>query len=364
MGEASQWLRAVIAPSVGVKRALVGLASALTIAGAAIATPKPNTEGLVTGPIDVAARPITAFDRADQSKTTFGKLTWLGGIELTSAKREFGGWSGLVIDADGQAFMAVSDAGTWMSGKIAYTQAAPTGLRDVQFGAVLAKDGTELGRRYRDAEALTLTSGTVADGSFLISFEGKARIAHITSKGGQLQLPTTSLELPADHAQAKNDGFEAVTQLKGGALAGQTVAIVEGQLNVDGHHPGWIWSVGAPQAFALTDIGGFSITDIAATPDGGMLVLERRYRPTEGVKMRVRRVPASEIKPGAVIHGEILLEADGQQEIDNMEGLALHRTADGQTVLTIISDDNFRRGLQRTILLQFVLAEDGQQALQ
>jgi hypothetical protein len=39
-----------------------------------------------------------------------------------------------------------------------------------------------------------------------------------------------------------------------------------------------------------------------------------------------------------------------------MEGLSVHRAADGALVLTLISDDNFSL-LQRTLLLQFGLAE-------
>jgi hypothetical protein len=39
-----------------------------------------------------------------------------------------------------------------------------------------------------------------------------------------------------------------------------------------------------------------------------------------------------------------------------MEGLSIHRSATGETVLTLISDDNFSV-LQRTLLLQFVLRE-------
>jgi hypothetical protein len=37
-----------------------------------------------------------------------------------------------------------------------------------------------------------------------------------------------------------------------------------------------------------------------------------------------------------------------------MEGLSVHRTAAGDVVLTLVSDDNFSP-LQRTILLQFKL---------
>ena len=65
------------------------------------------------------------------------------------------------------------------------------------------------------------------------------------------------------------------------------------------------------------------------------------------------------MKPGAVMQGETLIEADMSYEIDNMEGLAVHRDASGETILTLISDDNFNTFLQRTILLQFTLLEDG-----
>ena len=59
--------------------------------------------------------------------------------------------------------------------------------------------------------------------------------------------------------------------------------------------------------------------------------------------------------PGATLDGEVLLAADLSQEIDNMEGLAVSRGASGETVLTLISDDNFNHFLQRTVLLQFTL---------
>ena len=52
-----------------------------------------------------------------------------------------------------------------------------------------------------------------------------------------------------------------------------------------------------------------------------------------------------------------LIFADMGYQIDNMEGLSVHRTTAGDTILTLVSDDNFS-ALQRTILLQFKLVED------
>ncbi len=74
--------------------------------------------------------------------------------------------------------------------------------------------------------------------------------------------------------------------------------------------------------------------------------------------MRVRRVRASDVRPGALLVGNVLLEADMSSEIDNMEALSVSRNARGQTVLTIMSDNNFNSLLQRNLLLQFALAPE------
>ena len=41
-----------------------------------------------------------------------------------------------------------------------------------------------------------------------------------------------------------------------------------------------------------------------------------------------------------------------------MEGMAVHRGARGETVVSLISDDNFNSFLQRTIFLQFALVSE------
>ena len=63
--------------------------------------------------------------------------------------------------------------------------------------------------------------------------------------------------------------------------------------------------------------------------------------------------------PIAVLLGTALLpavaQADSNYDIDNMEGLAVHGGAAGETVLSMISDDNFNHLIQRTVFLQFTL---------
>jgi hypothetical protein len=74
------------------------------------------------------------------------------------------------------------------------------------------------------------------------------------------------------------------------------------------------------------------------------------------VAVRIRRLPLSAMRPGALVDGPTVFAADLGYQIDNMEGIALHREAGGETVLTLLSDDNFSP-IQRTVLLQFTLED-------
>ncbi|UGX94186.1 hypothetical protein G6321_00053045 [Bradyrhizobium barranii subsp. barranii] len=75
-----------------------------------------------------------------------------------------------------------------------------------------------------------------------------------------------------------------------------------------------------------------------------------------GINIRIRSIPLKSIAPNALVDGPALFTADLGHEVDNMEGIDAHVTPDGETVLTLVSDDNFSM-LQRTLLLQFTLVE-------
>lgn len=84
-------------------------------------------------------------------------------------------------------------------------------------------------------------------------------------------------------------------------------------------------------------------------------MLERRFGFGDGIGMRIRRIPADSIAAGAVLDGDVLIEAGFAQAIDNMEAMAVDTDAAG-TVITLVSDDN-RSFLQRTLLLRFRLVD-------
>lgn len=320
---------------------------------------KPDTSTSAPSAITILAKPLGGFEKLDQSRTDFGRLQWMGGLVLSSGDARFGGWSGLAMDQDGKRLVAVSDAGTWLVADVAYQKGRPAGLERARIGPFKAKDGGPLKRdRDRDAEAVVLSSGSLSKGRLMIAFEQNHRIGifDITSEG--VRPPSGYLPVPAGAKRMRPlRGFEALTEIRSGAFKGALLAIAEKFADAKGHHSGWIIARGATHRFALTDIGEYEPTDAVGLGNGDVIVLERRFRWLEGVKMRLRRIGSSELKPGAVITGEVLLEADMSAEIDNMEALAAHTDATGATVLTIMSDDNFNGFLQRTLLLQFRLAD-------
>jgi hypothetical protein len=334
------------------------LAGALVAgAGGVWADPKPSSRNVQLAPIAVTAQPIAAFDKIDPERTRFGKLTWRGGLVLTSPSPNFGGWSGLALGPDGKSFLSISDAGTWMSGRLVYDKGRPTGMDGVRLGPLLSLDGETIARsRDRDAEGLSLLSGTPAKGSMLVSFEHNHRIWRYDVDAKGLSAARSYVALPAAIKRLPgNSGLEAVTVLRGGPYKGSLVVFAESLHDSAGNNTGWIWVKGRAQEFHLSNAGDYAVTDAAPLADGSLLVLERRFRWSEGVKVRLRLIRRAQLRPGAKIDGETLLDASMNQEIDNMEGLAVNAGAGGEIIVTMISDDNFNKALQRTLLLQFAL---------
>src|ERR1700730_7408697 len=70
--------------------------------------------------IEVNARPLPSFDTRDRGHLRFGSLEYPSGLILTSRFRGFGGLSGLRLDPKGERFIAISDKGTWFTGRIVY----------------------------------------------------------------------------------------------------------------------------------------------------------------------------------------------------------------------------------------------------
>jgi hypothetical protein len=171
------------------------------------------------------------------------------------------------------------------------------------------------------------------------------------ARGEVVPLPPAAKRLP------NNKGLEALVFVpKGLPLAGTLIALSERGLDANGNLIAFL--VGGPQPgqFSVRRTDDFDISDAVILPSGDLLILERKFSLLSGVGIRIRRVALASIAPGALVDGPAIFNADLGQEIDNMEGIDAHVTPEGETVLTMISDDNFSF-IQRTLLLQFTLVE-------
>jgi len=321
-----------------------------------LADAKPDIAALKAGPITIDASIIRNFARAEMDGApTSGKLTFRGGLILSSPSPNFGGWSGLVVGKDAKTLLAVSDSGVWMTGRIVYDGLHPAGIADARLGPLLNRDGRPIGRE-RDSEAIALETGTFERGSVLVAFEGRHRIERYGLSSDGVSGDRGVLPLPAAARRMRpNQGLEGMTIMRGGPYKGSVIAFSERLLDRSHNHTGWLWTSKGPATIHLRNIADYDITDLSSLDDGTLFVLERRFRWTEGVKMRLRRISSHELKPNRVIDGETLIEADLTAQIDNMEGLSVTRLETGEVLITMMSDDNFNHMLQRTLLLQFTV---------
>ncbi len=170
------------------------------------------------------------------------------------------------------------------------------------------------------------------------------------ARGRPIELPSDSRSLPA------NSGLEAIgVAPPRSPLAGALVAIAErADSGETAPTRGYILSGPRRGAFEVARSDDFDVTDLAFLPSGEVLLLERRFSILRGVGARLRRLAPDAIRPGARADGPVIYEAASSHVIDNMEGICVYQHA-GETVLTLVSDNNFNTSLQRTLLLEFAL---------
>jgi len=314
------------------------------------------TEGLRTSAapthIIVDASPIAAFDNRDPTRLRFGALEFRGGLVLTSKYRAFGGISALHMEPDGEHFLAVTDNGSWLKARIVYANGRPAGIADAEMAPALASDGRALAAHgWYDTESLAEHDGTAYVGiervEKIVRFDIAA--SGLAAKGEPIEVP------PNFRTFTKNKSLECLAVPGSGAPhAGALIAVTERSLDAHGNLRAFIFDSGRIERFAVRRSDDFDVSDCTVLPHGDLLLLERSFSLLKGVAMRLRRIPLAALKEGALVDGPVLVTADMGYQIDNMEGVGVHRTSEGETVLTLVSDDNFSP-IQRNLLLQFTL---------
>ena len=133
----------------GTFAALLVAIGSYALAGALHTSPAPTH-------IAIHATPITVFDNREPTRTRFGLLEFRGGLALTSNFEAFGGISAIHLEPDGSHFLAATDNGSWLRGRIVYRDGQPAGIADAEMAPVLGADGQPLAARgWHDVESLT-----------------------------------------------------------------------------------------------------------------------------------------------------------------------------------------------------------------
>lgn len=307
--------------------------------------------------VTVNAVQLSRFAGVGLGERTQG-LIFRGGLELNSVADTFGGLSGVgFVGTEGRLVM-VSDRGNFVSGQLLYDDnGAPLSLIGVAINPIQNSKGADLPRAFaRDAEALTVIERPGKMPVVRVGFENLTRVADFRIDNGVPTGPATEVAIPDWLTRTRtNESLEAVCLAPPASpVAGSTLLLTEGVIVGDGLHAAWLLGRNDKGPLSYRSGSATAPTDCAFLPNGDLLVLERGVV-LINFAMRLVRVPAAEVRPGAELKGEVLFELTGG-DIDNMEGLAAHRTPSGDTRITLVSDNNFN-DWERSLLLEFSLPD-------
>lgn len=325
----------------------------LWLAAALLAALPANAED---GALTVRVTPVKSFTMFSQL-VTFGGLEWRGGLELASDDRRFGGLSSLELTPDGTRLLSVSDEGFWFKADLLYTDGHLSGLDNAVMAPILGPDGKpNKGKARNDAEALAGWTPGDIDGKVIVGFETRPRVGLYDLGKNGFKARFRDLKLPKDAAKGPRNGeLESVGRFVSGPLAGSILAISETNKDANGDIRAFVWGGRKAFEFSIKQFEDYAITDLAILPDGDIITVERSFSGTSLPGMAVRRMRTQDIlADGAVTPSLVFSGRMPFYRIDNMEGIAVS-DVNGETRITVVSDNNYRPEFQRTLLLQFAL---------
>src|SRR5579885_3521777 len=277
--------------------------------------------------IRIEATPIVSFDTRDPSRTRFGALE----------------------------FLAVTDNGSWLRGRIVYRGGRPAGIADAEMAPMLGPDGKPLFERgWYDAESLTLGN----DGLYYVGIERVEKIVRFDYRRDGFAARAQEVPVPGDFKTfTYNKSLECLASPpRGSPKADDLIVVTEHSLDAAGNHRAYLLNGAHVVRFSVKRTDDFDVSDCTVLAPDDPLLLERRFWVARGIAVRIRRLRLDDMKQDALVDGPTVLEADLAYQIDNMEGIAVTRNAQGETIITLVSDDNFSP-IQRNLLLQFALVE-------
>ena len=258
--------------------------------------------------IEITATPIASFDNRDPTRTRFGDLEFRGGLELSSRHPAFGGISALHVEPDGNRFIAATDRGSWVRGRIVYRDGKPAGIADAEMAPILGADGRPLAARgWYDVESLA-----ERDGILYIGIERAEQIVRFDYRRDGLRARGQPIDVPADFKTfTYNKSLECLAAPRQGALAGGLIVVTEHSLDSAGNLRSFVLGTDQVTRFGVKRTDDFDVSD-CTRPFAGRTVAARaallagaRHCACASAAFR-----SADIKAGAVVDGRSMIEAD------------------------------------------------------
>ena len=275
----------------------------------------------------------------DRLARDLGPMRLEGAWQLTGASA--GGYSALVPVDDDQ-LLAISDGGMWLH--LDMRTGAP--FRHAYGRLGLAARSKE--KEDRDVESAFRDSRS---GAIWLGMEGVNAIVRMNAALEE----ENRVRSASMRAWGVNSGPEALTRLEDGrflVLRETPTSGTGGRL-----HEAVLFEgdpVEGAKALRLQFAGprNFSAVDAATLPDGRVLVLMRRLVWPAPLTFAGRIVIADprDIVPGRTWTSQEVAVLASDMPLDNFEGMAVRKGAQGRVEIWLISDDNFMRHWQRTLL--------------
>jgi hypothetical protein len=284
------------------------------------------------------------LDPRDPARTRLGKLTYLGGIRLSSADPAFGGFSSMHVLGD--RFTLLSDGGNI----VRFRMGDDFVPREGWFGDLPGGPGEAHRKVNRDSEAMAIDPKA---GKAWVAFENGSWVYRYDAAFTRVERSAK----PRAMAKWGDDmGPESLVRLRDGRF----VILDEGPADLRHARPGLIFARDPTEhpervvKFRYLHPRGYRPTDAAELPDGRLLVVNRRFALSPelfSAKLTIldlRGVRAGELRKGVEIAtlARPLLH-------DNFEGVAITQEK-GATIVWLVSDDN-GQFWEQSLLLKFRL---------
>lgn len=289
-------------------------------------------------PGEQAVLSVTSLE-LDQPRHWPAGLTLAGAWHIASRHEGFGGYSALLV-LPGDRLLAFSDRQDFLEFPVPDTAAGP-----VRIGPV----PQDPAGRYKPADFESATRDPLT-GRRWLGVEGANAIRRLDAQGR----PDGFVSPPLMQRWPSNRGPEAMARLPDGRF----VVLAEGSPGSKPRNSEGVLFAGDPvdgaQAtrFRFPRQGRYRPTDMAALPDGRVLILQRQITPglpPFGALLAIAD-PAT-IRPDRPWHWQVLAPLSPPMPRENYEGLAVTPAPGGGHHIWIISDDN-QAGFQRTLLLK------------